>query len=145
MLVTAGWRARIKRRDRYTCAVAQTARLAVYNPPTGQSLRLGLEAAAYRRPRTVCLRAAGNELARWTVAAGDPQLLISPPLDLPAGLQVLTLVSDGSDRPDQPRGSPAEEDMTPLSLWVTRIGIVFDPTAGRPSVAEESDRAAMRK
>ena len=133
-LCAEGWGDRIWN-GRYSCKVASRAEVAVYNPDPETPLRFAFEGAAFRRSRRVRLRDRGTILARWEVAPGTPQVLVSPTFRLPIGSRTLVLESDGEDRPDHPRDHPGP----PLSLLVNAVSFQADRDA-RPGAIAKADR-----
>jgi hypothetical protein len=135
LLCTEGWNRRLAWQDRYTCVVGKAGRLSVYNPEPDTDLTLTLEASAFRRARSVRVLAGDRELARWQVEPDVLREYTSPTFRLPAGLQQLTIESDGEDRPKGHREAPAEGDVRPFSLRATGVALrAVNPTLP-PTVA----------
>jgi hypothetical protein len=133
VLRTDGWFHGPPWRGRYAPAVARVGHLAAYNPEAGRDLTLTLEAEAFRRPRAVRVVASGRELARWTIRAGALASYTSPAFRLPAGLQELTIESDGEERPVRGREAIAEGQWRPYSLRVAGVGLM--PAAVAATIA----------
>jgi hypothetical protein len=130
LLAKGGWLLRSKWRGGDCAAVARVAELAAYNPEPDRELTLTMEAEALRKSRTVRLRFGSRELARWTVQSGRIESYVSPPFRLPAGLQDLTIESDGQERPVRRHEAIAEGDDRPYSLRVASVRLTsgrFDP------------------
>jgi hypothetical protein len=121
-LCTAGWRQILT--PEHCRAVERAGQIAVYNPDAGQDLRFLLHATAFRRPRTVRLISGGRELARFAVDPGPSRLYTVGPFRLPAGLQTLTLQSDGDDRPVTHLQATLHGQMTPYSLRVDGLALI---------------------
>jgi hypothetical protein len=139
LLCTDGWRFRGDYycqdgdwHTEFTCAVARVARLAVFNPPGDAPLTLTWEARSVYRPRSVRLCAGGRELARWQVRPDGLDRYTSPPFRLPAGLQELTLESDGDEKPRRAWEGANASDPRPLSLRVARLELDAVPAASAP-------------
>ncbi len=65
-----------------------------------------------------------DALASWSVSPTRVGLFVSPPFRLPAGVTRLSLLSDGSEAPLEPRYAPVEGDNAPFSLWVSALTVV---------------------
>ncbi|MEO6809678.1 MAG: hypothetical protein ABI353_11255, partial [Isosphaeraceae bacterium] len=78
--------------------VGRSGTLSAYNPDPARPLRFAIQAKALRRPRIVRLLTGNLEIARWTFPADQMRLVLSDPFLLPAGLQTLTLETDGEER-----------------------------------------------
>lgn len=111
--------------------VERSGRLSAYDPEPAHPLRLAIQAKALRRPRIVRLLTANLEIARWTVPADRMRLFVSEPFRLPAGLQSLTLESDGEERPRRPDDAGSQWDSAPFSLRVDALGLVQEPITAR--------------
>jgi hypothetical protein len=107
-LTTTGWLGIQQLKRTFGRRVSNHAELAVVNPHPDRPIRLAVEAAAYRRARTVRVLANGRVVSTWTVAARDPRLYLTPSFSIPPGIQILTLESEGVDEP-LPRGGPRSE------------------------------------
>ncbi|MEO6812239.1 MAG: hypothetical protein ABI353_24285, partial [Isosphaeraceae bacterium] len=123
-LPTEGWLQRTPWRGTYSCAVAQTAKVSVYNPDPDREVRFVLNALAFRKARTVRLRSRGRDLATWNLAPGKFQDYVSPSFRLPEGLQELTLESDGQERPAHHHEEVNEGDRKPYSLRAGGIALI---------------------
>jgi hypothetical protein len=96
-----GWSERNRWQMTRNCLLPDVGRLLVYNPSPDQELSISVDAAAVMRPRDVRVRSGGMEIARWRVAFGRFQTLLSPPFRLPRGLNEVTIEIDSRDD-DQP-------------------------------------------
>lgn len=133
LLCTEGWRQRVGWRGKLMSTFGREGRVAVYNPDPGRPLTLTLEAAALKHPRSVRLRAGGQEVASWRVEPGDARSYQSPPFRLPAGLGELIVESDGESTPHRSREAVAEGDARPYSLRVVGLGLAtVSEVAARP-------------
>ncbi len=119
LLTTNGWRIGVE--QGWIRVTEPKADLIVYNPDPDRTLRLSLAARSLRPGRSVRLRSRGREIALWEVQSGSYQDLASPLFRLPAGLNRLTLESDGATRPRSHREAPLDNDRKPYSLKVSRI------------------------
>ncbi len=140
-LYADGWGDRVVRQDRRACMVGPTARVVVYNPTPDQPLAITLQAAANKKDRAVTLRSGGRVLALWEARAAGSLPLTSPPFTLPAGLQELTIATEGADKPSRREPGIIAADHTPFSLWVGGIGLV---PAGSGTVAAKPENRASR-
>jgi hypothetical protein len=109
-------------------ATRRVATVAAYNPDAARPLRLTLTARALVRARTVRLRADGRTLAEWRIDPVSMHDYISPPFLLPEGLHRLILESDGEAAP--PHGQAIDEEKTPYSLRVERLGLAWAVEGG---------------
>lgn len=126
-----GWRAAY--RERAIRVAEARARLAVYNPDPEQPLRLTLDAGALNRPRTVRVLSGATEVARFQVSPSTPpQTHTTPPFRLPAGLQVLTLDSDGQEVPLDDAQLAFAGDHEPYSLRVDAVALGSVPPEDTP-------------
>ena len=141
MLYSGGWGSRTFKKGRWSCMLEKSARATVFNPTPDQPLTFSLEAFANKKPRTVTLKSGGKELARWQVVPDSPSSLVSPPFTLKAGLQELTIESDGEDKPSR-ADFAATGATVPFSLWATRVGL--SPTTAAQGVAEKPKEDARR-
>jgi hypothetical protein len=103
LVCTDGWKFRPVAPGR---ALATRANLAVYSPSADQGIVVTLIARARRKARTARLLEGDRELARWRVAAGGDEPLVSPPLRLAVGIHHLTFACDDPPRADG-RGADA--------------------------------------
>lgn len=104
-----------------------------------------LEAEAFRRARTVRLRAGDAELARWVVRPREPRAYASPPFRLPAGVRELAIESDGEEGPAHSYEVATRGDMRPYSLIVRGIRLrPADRAVDSPAVAEDGGGVARR-
>jgi hypothetical protein len=131
LITEEGWRPAWD--GRVMRVVGRTGTIAAYNPDPERPVLFALDAKAFRRARTVRVTSGGRELARWDVLPGRFQTCWSAPLRLPAGLQELTVTSDGEDRPTRDREKPLEWDAGPYSLKVEAVALVPDPNAPDPA------------
>lgn len=90
-LTRDGWGERNQWQSTRNCLLPATGRLLVYNPSPDRDLTLSLDAASVVRDRDVVVRSGTAEIARWHVAFGAFQGLVSPPFRLPSGLNELTI------------------------------------------------------
>jgi hypothetical protein len=121
LVCLTGWHQRSVWRDRFTIAAGRDARIAFSNPKPACPLILSFTAEAFRRPRTVRLFLDETELARWDVPTGRFVDLATPPIQLPIGPGVLTLKSDGEERPHRRRDPALRGDPRPYSLRVAAV------------------------
>jgi hypothetical protein len=138
LLCTDGWRFRSPSYCQdgrwcreFTCAVARVARLAVFNPRGDTPLTLTWEARSVYHARAVRLCSGTQELARWDVAPDGLHRYTSPPFRLPAGVEELTLESDGDEKPRRPEEGANANDPRPLSLRVARLELAAVPDGSR--------------
>jgi hypothetical protein len=109
--------------SRLNCVLPRAARVAVYNPDPGQSVRLTLDVATVSVPLSVRLRAGSEELARWEVVPGNYQTWTSPPLRLPTGVQELTIESEPRDKTTGDRPPRRDEPDKPYRLRLARLRV----------------------
>lgn len=121
-LYDQGWGHRVKREGDVEIMVGPIGRVMVYNPTPEQPLTLTLDAAAHKSPKHVILKADGSDVTRWTVSPNTTDLYVSPPFRLGLGLHVLTLKSDGAEKPSR-SDAHIPGDKTPFALWVSGIGV----------------------
>jgi hypothetical protein len=103
--------------------MGRSGRLAAYVPEPGGRHVFTLEARAFRRPRVILLKAGDATLARWELGPSEFRTLRSGPIALPAGLQALTLESDGEDAPDGPDEASSDWDTRPYGLQILKVGL----------------------
>jgi hypothetical protein len=103
--------------------MGRSGRLTAYVPEPGGRQIFTMEARAFRRPRAILLKAGNATLARWEVGPSEFRTLQSPPISLPAGLQALTIESDGEDAPDGPGEASSEWDTRPSGLQILKVGL----------------------
>jgi hypothetical protein len=118
-----------------TRSMARIGRLAVYNPDPARELSLSLEANAFQQARTARLLSGRTELARLRIEPGPRKVVATPPFRLPAGLQELTIETDGADRPTRHRDIPLSGDRRPISVRVASI--LLAPRIPVPAVASK--------
>jgi len=100
---------------------SKVAEVWAYNPEPTRVLTLPSRQGV-REARTVRLRSKGIELAAWTV---KPDSSRPPEHWLPASrpLQMLTIESDGEERPRDWKDFAAEGDERPYSLSVSEVSL----------------------
>ena len=97
-----GWRRIVAKKGAApTFAALRSARLTLFNPDAERLLSLTLVGAAtLETPRVVrLLDAEGRERSKWSIGPDGPRTVVASSLRLGRGLQTLTLVTDGEDRP----------------------------------------------
>ncbi len=141
-LYDQGWGNRVSRHGRATCMLGRSGRIHAYNPTPETPLSFTLDASGHKGVRSVALKEAGRELARWEVQPEGGALLASAPFNLAEGLQVLTVETDGDAVPSR-RDAHVEGDSTPFSLWITGVGL--EPATPRALVGRRlPDAASVR-
>jgi hypothetical protein len=103
------------------------ASLVVYNPDPDHDVQIRLSAGALHQARQVRLRAGEKELARWEIRPGSYQSLATVAIRLPAGLNALTLESDGDSTPRNWREASLVGNRWPYSLKVETLGLEVTP------------------
>lgn len=127
-----GWR--VAYRERSVRVAESRAQLAVYNPDATRPVRMDINAGALNRTRTVRVLSGSIELARFQVAPSEaPRTVATPPFPLPAGLQVLTLASDGQETPLDEGHVAFHGDHQPYSLRVETIALGHVPSLEQPT------------
>ncbi len=127
VMTTTGWLDRQAMPGGGGRRVASKAALAAFDPePTGR-VRLAIEAASFRHARTVRAIVDGRAVATWTVAARESRLYLSPPFQLPAGVQTITLASEGEESPRTRPGDSTER----FSLVVMALTLQRAESDGR--------------
>jgi hypothetical protein len=143
MLCTEGWR--LGWHEKRLRVSESVAHIRVYNPDAATPLRLGLEVKAFRGPRTVRLMAGERELARFSINAIGFQTVQSAPFSLPAGLQDLTLESDGPIVQPKSEEYAVAWDKNPFNLYVGGICLTADAPPEEPRPAEIATKDRVQK
>jgi hypothetical protein len=117
----AGWRGGWHGRS--VLIASKVAEVAAYNPDPDRDLTLTLGVKSFREARNVRICSGGVELANWQVRPDLEHTFISPPFRLPAGLQTLTIESDGEERPVHRYELAIAGDRLPYSLIVSRVSL----------------------
>jgi hypothetical protein len=81
-----------------------------------------VDASAFVRKRDLRLVEGDREIARWSVEPGAGRTLRTPPFRLDQGINFLTLIGDGDDRPTR-YVDRLDEARTPYSLRVDAIRV----------------------
>jgi hypothetical protein len=103
---TGAWSPMSIHEKQWSCVVPRTTPIVVYNPQPDVPFQVVLGAAIVTKPLTVRLLAGDKELARWDVETGQYKTCASPRIQLPAGLNELTIESDRPYRIAGARRSP---------------------------------------
>jgi hypothetical protein len=136
VVCTEGWRTSAGLPGPLRFGVRKTAHIALYNPTPDVALTLAIQARSVRATRVARIVSGGIELARWHITPGAPRTYESLQLRLPAGLQDLTLETDGESTPA--KFEAFDQAKTPLSLQI--LSIKLNPEA-RPSDLASPPRA----
>lgn len=143
MLCTQGWR--LGWHGKKLRVSERIARIRVYNPDARAPLRLGIEAKAFREARTVRLKAGDRELGRLSINPVGFQIVQTAPFHLPAGLQELTLETDGPEIRPEPDEYPVAWDKTTFSLYVGGICLTPDSPADAAPAPEIATKDRVQR
>jgi hypothetical protein len=146
VVITRGvWKGRNLGQGEWNWQLPETSQVAIYNPDPEQEMTLSLSAAAVRLRQSVRIRAGTREVARWEVMPGSYQTVSSPPFQLPAGLQELTIESRTQDLDLHDRTSLPKEPKKPDHLRIAGLKIAPSPNQGAIARRDVDEPLADRK
>jgi hypothetical protein len=146
LLSVGGWSERGVWENRWDGVAPHVWRAVVYNPDPDRPLMFCLDAAAFRRAQTVCLRDGSRELASWNVMPDHYQSLSSPAFRTASGFQELTLESLRRELNPQDTRAVLDDKRRPNHLRIARLLLITpDPGATARRGEPESDRPSLTR